>query len=302
MHDVSSERIRAVNRALLLYLFFALLALTSLLLVAVAGVIAEAIAETQPVTCEDTSRVSSRNAPGAKRGVDGIFGAVLAALPQAGDGITYASEPRRHPVMRGGWSQDRLVLVVNYEPDNAVACERHVFVSTGTERDGELPGEWVTGQAGDKVLLSSLREAGHLSRSFGTELGACGDLIIYGLSLDPASHGPETEGGPTLLALADLLRGDAGLRVRIVGHRAASGDPGRDQALSVNDAATVKELLVERYGAESKRIVVEGAGSEEPMADNATVTGRAANSRIEVVAERSCQRSRDLAIATHRER
>src|SRR5512139_280569 len=82
MYDPSAERIRAVNRTLL-YLFFATLALSILMLITVVGVLAEAIAETDTGTCEGTTRASSRNAVGAEEGAKGIFREVLAALPQA---------------------------------------------------------------------------------------------------------------------------------------------------------------------------------------------------------------------------
>jgi hypothetical protein len=300
MYDPSAERIRAVNRTLL-YLFFATLALSILMLISMVGVLAEALAETDMGRCEGSTRASSRDAVGADEGAKGIFRGVLAALPQAADGITYAVESAQRPVMRDGWSQGHLVLVVDYAPQNAGACDRHVFVSTKRERDLELSGEWVTGQPGDSVVLTSFEEAAYLSDSYGKELKACGDLIVYGLSSGPGSGMFGEQTPRALSALADMLREEPMLKVRVVGHRASSGNPANDYALSADDAEAVKRMLVLHYGTEPKRISAEGAGSEEPIADNDTVTGRAANSRIEIVAERSCERSKEPVIAGHRE-
>jgi hypothetical protein len=203
--------------------------------------------------------------------------------------------------MRDAWSEGHLVLVVDYAPGTAGVCERHVFVATGKEEDREIFGEWVTGQSGDRLVLTSFDAATHLSYSYDKELKACGDLIIYGLSGVPSSDRLRERDLSVLSGLADLLKEDNRLKVRVVGHRASSGHPEMDYALSFDDAKAVERVLVHNYGIQTKRIFAEGLGSQEPLADSGTMTGRAANSRIEIVAERSCQRAQEPVIAVHRQ-
>ena len=58
--------------------------------------------------------------------------------------------------------------------------------------------------------------------------------------------------------------------------------------LSVNRAAATRQYLVSR-GVAASRIAIEGHGSHEPIADNATVSGRAMNRRVEIYVAQSAQ-------------
>jgi outer membrane protein OmpA-like peptidoglycan-associated protein len=93
--------------------------------------------------------------------------------------------------------------------------------------------------------------------------------------LDPGS----LEG---LARLRDELRADAALRVRIVGHTDSEGGTITNQALSQRRAAAVAAWLA-REGIAPARIVAEGRGETQPVADNATAEGRARNRRVEAL-------------------
>ena len=66
----------------------------------------------------------------------------------------------------------------------------------------------------------------------------------------------------------------------IIGHSDAMGDADYNQALSEQRARAVADYLVER-GVDASRLLVEGRGASEPIADNDTIGGRARNRRIE---------------------
>ena len=81
-----------------------------------------------------------------------------------------------------------------------------------------------------------------------------------------------------VVTLADACR-DA--TVSIIGHTDSSGDETWNQQLSLERARAVASYLGTK-GVEPERIVVTGAGSSLPVADNATRYGRGQNRRIDV--------------------
>jgi len=86
---------------------------------------------------------------------------------------------------------------------------------------------------------------------------------------------------PVLDRLAQGLAEHPVTRINIVGHSDSSGSDAVNNPLSVNRAAAVRDYLVPR-GVASSRITVDGRGSREPIADNATADGRAKNRRVEI--------------------
>ena len=74
---------------------------------------------------------------------------------------------------------------------------------------------------------------------------------------------------------------DATTLVRIVGHTDSTGSDAVNDPLSVQRAQTVRDFLSTR-GVPGPRMSVEGRGSREPLADNATEVGRTQNRRVEI--------------------
>lgn len=92
---------------------------------------------------------------------------------------------------------------------------------------------------------------------------------------------------PILDQFAQGLSGQPLTEVRIVGHTDSTGSEAVNNPLSINRAASARDYLVAR-GVESRRILIDGRGEREPIADNSTDAGRAKNRRIEIfLAERS---------------
>ena len=91
---------------------------------------------------------------------------------------------------------------------------------------------------------------------------------------------------PILNQFAQGLNNQPNTEVRIVGHTDSTGSDAINNPLSVNRAASARDYLVSR-GVDARRIQIDGRGSREPIADNATDAGRAKNRRIEIyLAER----------------
>ena len=71
------------------------------------------------------------------------------------------------------------------------------------------------------------------------------------------------------------------VRVEIVGHTDATGGRTRNISLSLSRAEAVRAYLV-MQGVPAERLVPRGYGPDQPIANNGTPTGRAANRRVEL--------------------
>ncbi|MEN9438382.1 MAG: hypothetical protein RIR09_3037 [Pseudomonadota bacterium] len=92
---------------------------------------------------------------------------------------------------------------------------------------------------------------------------------------------------PVLDQFAQGLSDQPNTEIRIVGHTDSTGSDSINNPLSVNRASSARDYLVSR-GVDAHRIQIDGRGSREPIADNNSDAGRAANRRIEIfLAERA---------------
>ncbi|MBK8701497.1 MAG: OmpA family protein [Saprospiraceae bacterium] len=86
--------------------------------------------------------------------------------------------------------------------------------------------------------------------------------------------------GNELDALAALLNQNADMDIRITGHTDNVGEEKSNQQLSEARARSVQQALSDR-GITKARLLIEGKGESEPIADNETAEGRSQNRRTE---------------------
>jgi len=70
--------------------------------------------------------------------------------------------------------------------------------------------------------------------------------------------------------------------VKIVGHTDNTGKVDYNQTLSEKRAKSVYDYLIDQ-GVSSRRMIYEGKGIHQPVADNSTVEGRSRNRRVEIL-------------------
>ena len=99
------------------------------------------------------------------------------------------------------------------------------------------------------------------------------------ISFDTGRADIKPEMRPVLDQLTQNL--DSKVRVTVVGHTDNTGSDAINDALSIERAQSVRNYLSVR-GVDTQRIVVQGRGSHEPLASNATDSGRAQNRRVEI--------------------
>lgn len=73
------------------------------------------------------------------------------------------------------------------------------------------------------------------------------------------------------------------LKIRIVGHTDGDGVDAYNLELSKKRAAAVKAYLVTNHSIDGSRILTDGKGATQPVADNSTEAGKAKNRRVEFV-------------------
>jgi outer membrane protein OmpA-like peptidoglycan-associated protein len=105
------------------------------------------------------------------------------------------------------------------------------------------------------------------------------------ISFDTGRADIKPEMRPVLDKLTTNL--DPNVRMTVVGHTDSTGSDTINDALSVERAQSVRNYLSVR-GVDAQRIAVQGRGSHEPVASNASDAGRAQNRRVEIfLAEKS---------------
>jgi OOP family OmpA-OmpF porin len=82
--------------------------------------------------------------------------------------------------------------------------------------------------------------------------------------------------------LALQMKQNLELRATVIGYSDSTGPEAANQRMSELRAEAVKAYLVTRHGIDPERITTEGRGEADPVGDNATAEGRAANRRVEI--------------------
>lgn len=108
-----------------------------------------------------------------------------------------------------------------------------------------------------------------------------GSATIYGIHFDTNSSKLRPDSLPALNAVLGLIHNHSGSQWIISGHTDNQGNAALNQPLSEARAKSVVTWL-KQHGADVSRLDPQGFGATRPVADNATVSGRALNRRVEV--------------------
>jgi len=188
---------------------------------------------------------------------------------------------------RGNWSDGRLILILTPTPTQSPCDPRKILV---------IPAKGTATHLETYVLdlASGSPYSGNMNRNspspgpavdypYAAELKNCGQLFTYDLAFDTNSDKLKGANWPILEVLTGLLKKDQTLQIQITGHTDSTGDAKANQDLSERRAKAVMQALIQKYGADPKRLTAKGYGSEQPLAGNDTEQGRAINRRVEIV-------------------
>jgi outer membrane protein OmpA-like peptidoglycan-associated protein len=110
-----------------------------------------------------------------------------------------------------------------------------------------------------------------------------GKWVTHGILFDVNSDKIKGESYGTLKSIATVLKENADLKVKIVGHTDSDGDDAKNLDLSKRRAASVKSMLAAEFGIDAARMETDGMGESKPIDKNDNPAGKANNRRVEFV-------------------
>ncbi|WP_373513200.1 OmpA family protein [Persicitalea sp.] len=134
----------------------------------------------------------------------------------------------------------------------------------------------------DQMFLSNIRLAVGAPDTR-SKLITEGKFVTTGITFDVNSANIRSESYAVLKDIAETLKENASVKVKIIGHTDSDGEEAANLALSKKRAESVKEKLASEFGIDKGRLETDGKGETAPTADNGTPEGRANNRRVEFV-------------------
>ena len=108
-----------------------------------------------------------------------------------------------------------------------------------------------------------------------------GKLVSYGIYFDVNKDVVKPESYGTLKGIADVMKANPDVKVKIVGHTDSDGADAANLDLSKRRGASVKDALVKDFGIDTSRLESDGMGETQPVAANDTPANKALNRRVE---------------------
>lgn len=115
------------------------------------------------------------------------------------------------------------------------------------------------------------------------DLATTGHVALYNILFDTAKADIKAESSKAVAEVAKLLKGNATLKVYVVGHTDNAGTYESNMDLSKRRAEAVVKELTTKHGVAAARVRAVGVGSVAPVATNRTAEGKQQNRRVELV-------------------
>jgi len=110
-----------------------------------------------------------------------------------------------------------------------------------------------------------------------------GKLVSYGIYFDVNKDVVKPESYGTLKGIADVLKENPDVRVKIFGHTDSDGADAANLDLSKRRGLSVKNELSKNFGIDASRLESDGMGESQPVAANDTPVNKALNRRVEFI-------------------
>lgn len=110
-----------------------------------------------------------------------------------------------------------------------------------------------------------------------------GKFVTSGILFDVNSDRIKPESYGMIKEIASVLKENADVRVKIIGHTDSDGEDAKNLDLSKKRAAAVKASLSKDFGIDAARMETDGKGESQPAVKNDTPENKAQNRRVEFV-------------------
>jgi OOP family OmpA-OmpF porin len=231
---------------------------------------------------EEWQRASSRFtftvAPGADASVSGIERSKDGVGEAAANTNTKKFTDKTRPVHVAVWRQKERVRVYF---DEEKVWDLPKVMSKSAKYNAVV--YWLQGASeGTSYYMGNLRLAVGAPDTR-NKLITEGKWVTHGILFDVNSANIKAESYGTLKEIANVLKENADVKVKIVGHTDADGDDKSNMELSKRRAAAVKENLAKEFGIDETRMETDGLGESKPVDKNTTPAGKANNRRVEFI-------------------
>ena len=115
--------------------------------------------------------------------------------------------------------------------------------------------------------------------AFADSLKTTGHIAVEGIYFDTGMSELKAESSAAIAEVAKLLKGNASLKLYVVGHTDNAGALEGNMKLSQGRAQAVVQALIKTHGIEAARLKAYGSGPYSPVASNDAEEGRAENRR-----------------------
>lgn len=132
------------------------------------------------------------------------------------------------------------------------------------------------------VFISNLRVAVG-APDMRSKLITEGKLVTRGILFDTNSDKIKSASYGTLKEIAQVLKDNPDVKVKIVGHTDSDGSDADNLDLSKRRALAVKNTLNKDFGIDLSRLETDGKGETEAVSPNTTSEGKANNRRVEFI-------------------
>jgi outer membrane protein OmpA-like peptidoglycan-associated protein len=134
-----------------------------------------------------------------------------------------------------------------------------------------------------ELYFSDLKIAAGAPPDTRSKLMTDGKLVTNSITFDVNSDVLKASSYGFLKELAETLRQNPSVRVKVIGHTDSDGNERTNLDLSKRRASAVKNALVRDFSIDASRIETDGKGQSEPVVPNSTPQGKAQNRRVEFI-------------------
>jgi OmpA-OmpF porin, OOP family len=110
-----------------------------------------------------------------------------------------------------------------------------------------------------------------------------GKFSTTGILFDVNSAVIKPESYGVVKEIAMVLKENASIKIKIIGHTSSDGDDKANMELSKKRAAAVKEALIKEFSIDAAMMETDGKGETQPVSDNKTKEGKVQNRRVEFI-------------------
>jgi outer membrane protein OmpA-like peptidoglycan-associated protein len=110
-----------------------------------------------------------------------------------------------------------------------------------------------------------------------------GNISTNGILFDSGSAHIKPQSYGIIRQISQVLQQEETMRLKIVGHTDSDGTDDENLKLSKSRAEAVKQALINVYKIKGIRLISEGKGESDSVAENTTAEGKAKNRRVEFI-------------------